>query len=73
MNFGTEQTITKFYENADVFVTGGSGFLGKVLIEKLLRSCPDIGNIYLLLRPKRGQKATDRIAKIVDDIVSCKN
>jgi len=31
---------------------GGTGFLGKVLIEKLLRSCPDISVIYLLIREK---------------------
>ena len=31
------------------------------MLEKLLRSCPDIGQIYLLLRPKRHKQAVDRI------------
>lgn len=70
MNIPGMNSIVKFYSGADIFITGGSGFLGKVLIEKLLRSCPDVGTIYLLMRPKRGQKGQDRIKKITDDMVS---
>ena len=47
--------IAEFYRDRSVFITGGTGFLGKVLVEKLLRSCPHIKTIYLLMRPKRGQ------------------
>lgn len=36
-----------------MLVTGASGFIGKQLVEKLLRSCPDIDKIYLLLRATR--------------------
>ena len=53
-----------------VFVTGGSGFMGKVLLEKLLRSCPDIGCIYVLLRPKKGVPVQERIKTIAKSAVS---
>lgn len=33
-----------------VLITGTTGFLGKAVLEKLIRSVPDIGGIYLLVR-----------------------
>lgn len=51
-----DSSVVNFYTGRSVFITGGSGFIGKVLIEKLLSSCPDIGRIYLLIRPSRDGK-----------------
>lgn len=47
--------IADFYEGRSVFITGATGFMGKVLVEKLLRSCPKIACLYLLMRqtPKK--------------------
>lgn len=52
--------IKSFYAGANVFITGGTGFLGKVVIEKLLRSCPDLSTIYCLMRPKKGLNSEQR-------------
>lgn len=60
------QTIPEFYAGQEIFITGGSGFLGKVLIEKLLRSCPEIKKIYVLLRPKKDKTIEDRLKDIID-------
>lgn len=49
-----------------IFVTGASGFMGKVLVEKLLRSCPEIGCIYLLMRPKKGVSVRERLRAMLD-------
>lgn len=51
-------------------ITGGSGFLGKVLIEKLLRKVPDLKKIYLLLRSKKGKEPHQRIDDIFASPVS---
>lgn len=67
-----EQSVKKFYENVEIFVTGGSGFLGKVLVEKLLRSCGNIKTIHLLMRAKKGETVSARIKKITEDVVSRK-
>ncbi|CAH2241561.1 jg3897 [Pararge aegeria aegeria] len=52
--------VADFYVGKSIFITGGTGFLGKVLTEKLLYSCPDIGNIYLLVRDKKNVSAQER-------------
>ncbi|CAH1170050.1 unnamed protein product [Phaedon cochleariae] len=53
--------VSEWYKGRSVFITGGSGFMGKVMVEKLLYSCPDLKNIYLLLRTKRGKTPQQRI------------
>lgn len=44
--------------------------MGKVLVEKLLRSCPGIKNIYLLIRPKKGQETAARLNDLLNTPVS---
>ncbi|KAJ8687689.1 hypothetical protein QAD02_023483 [Eretmocerus hayati] len=64
-----ESEVANFFRGKSVFVTGGTGFLGIALVEKLLRSCPDVGSIYLLIRKKRGKTAQDRIQDIIKNSV----
>lgn len=45
-----------------VLLTGATGFLGKVVVERLLRCAPDLARIYLLIRPRRGPQATPATA-----------
>ena len=59
-----QKSIRSFYEDKVIFITGGSGFLGKVLIEKLLRSCPNVRKIYILLRSKKGRSSEERIKSL---------
>jgi len=57
----TYETVKTFYKNKNIFLTGGSGFVGVSYIEKVLRSMPDVGNIYILLRPRKGQGIQERL------------
>ncbi|XP_022125582.2 fatty acyl-CoA reductase wat isoform X1 [Pieris rapae] len=61
--------IQRFYKDQCVFLTGGTGFLGKVLIEKLLRSCGDLDTIYVLVRPKKGKDPKSRLHDMLDEFV----
>lgn len=58
--------IASWYNGRSVLITGGTGFMGKVLVEKLLRSCPGLKTIYLLIRPKKGQDPKQRISQLVE-------
>ncbi|XP_062556217.1 putative fatty acyl-CoA reductase CG5065 [Armigeres subalbatus] len=59
------KSIPETFAGVDVFITGGSGFMGKVLIEKLLRSCPKVRNVFVLLRPRKGKLAKERVTDLV--------
>uniref|UniRef100_A0A1B6FNL1 Fatty acyl-CoA reductase n=1 Tax=Cuerna arida TaxID=1464854 RepID=A0A1B6FNL1_9HEMI len=61
--------VQEFFRNSHVFITGGTGFVGKVLTEKLIRSIPHLGQIYLLIRTKRGKTAQERFDKMFEDKV----
>ena len=65
-------SITDFYNERDVFITGATGFLGKVLIEKLLRSCSNVGRIFVLLRAKRSKSIPERLEEIKKLAVSAR-
>uniref|UniRef100_A0A0A9WQG7 Fatty acyl-CoA reductase n=1 Tax=Lygus hesperus TaxID=30085 RepID=A0A0A9WQG7_LYGHE len=56
--------VSATFEGKTFFITGGSGFLGKVLIEKILRKSPNINKIYLLMRQKKGKDSKQRIHEL---------
>ena len=55
--------VKKFYRGKRILITGVTGFLGKVILEKLLRTCPDVEQFYIMVRPKRKVDPMDRINK----------
>ena len=63
MEQGTDPQIPQYYAGKKIFVTGATGFIGKVLVEKLLRSCPKVAKIYILLRSKKSQSVEERLKK----------
>ncbi|XP_019332671.1 fatty acyl-CoA reductase 1 isoform X1 [Alligator mississippiensis] len=61
-------SIPEYYEGKNVLITGATGFLGKVLLEKLLRSCSKVKAVYVLVRRKAEQNPQER----VEEMISCK-
>nr|XP_032525856.1 putative fatty acyl-CoA reductase CG5065 [Danaus plexippus plexippus] len=64
-----EERIADYFQDSIILVTGGTGFVGKALLEKLLRSCPGIDTIYILMRPKRGLSVEQRYKELLKNQV----
>ncbi|KAE9334826.1 hypothetical protein PR003_g13333 [Phytophthora rubi] len=57
--------MEQVYAGQSLFITGGTGFLAKTVIEKLLRCTPDIAKIFVLIRPRKGVAPAERLQKEV--------
>ncbi|KAK8609674.1 hypothetical protein V6N13_093090 [Hibiscus sabdariffa] len=60
--------IENFLQGKVILITGATGFLTKVLVEKILRSMPDVSKIYLIIRGKDKEDAKQRLRKEIVDI-----
>ena len=55
--------VERFYVEKNILITGCTGFVGKVLLEKLLFSLPQISRIYIFVRSKKGSSIHERFQK----------
>ena len=46
--------VREYYSGKTILLTGSSGYIGKVILWKLLTACTDINRIYVLIRKKEG-------------------
>ncbi|EFN65513.1 Fatty acyl-CoA reductase 1 [Camponotus floridanus] len=60
-------SIDTFFAETEIFIIGATGFLGKALLEKLLRSCHCVATIFVLIRPKRNQSIEERFRKLLEN------
>nr|CDJ80131.1 Male sterility domain containing protein [Haemonchus contortus] len=59
--------VEDVYCDRSILLTGSTGFLGKVLVEKLLWALPNVGQIFLLIRPANGLSPKERLEKVLQD------
>jgi hypothetical protein len=53
--------LVPILEAQSIFLTGATGFLGKVLLHKLINTCRNVRVVYVLVRGKKGQSAGERL------------
>ncbi|XP_049942756.1 putative fatty acyl-CoA reductase CG5065 [Schistocerca serialis cubense] len=53
--------VADFYDGASILLTGATGFIGTLILEKLLRSCPGVSTVYVLIRDKKGVPLRERL------------
>jgi len=68
MEVNNNSPVAQFYNNKIVFITGATGFMGKVLVEKLLRST-NILKLLVLIRPKKGVQTEQRLQTLLSSSV----
>ncbi|ERN04448.1 hypothetical protein AMTRI_Chr03g140830 [Amborella trichopoda] len=61
MGFDQGIGIVSFLERKSFLITGATGFVAKVLIEKILRTQPEVGRLFLLIRAESREAALERI------------
>ncbi|KAG5682034.1 hypothetical protein PVAND_011426 [Polypedilum vanderplanki] len=61
--------VAEFYRNKKILLTGATGFIGVAIVEKILRSCPDVDKIYMLIRSKKGKSIQERLQDITKNSV----
>src|SRR5215207_4636544 len=61
----TMPVLAEAYRGEAVLATGGTGYLGTALVEKMLRSLPTSKRLYLLIRPSREKGAKGRFERDV--------
>ncbi|HEV3476850.1 MAG TPA: HAD-IB family hydrolase [Rubrobacteraceae bacterium] len=57
--------LAEAYRGKAILLTGGTGFLGTALVEKILRSLPEVDRLYLLIRATREKSARSRFERDV--------
>jgi fatty acyl-CoA reductase len=56
--------IKGFYKDKTIFITGTTGFVGKVVLEKIMRSLGNYKKIYIMVRQKKGMTDLQRLEEI---------
>mgnify|MGYP000321007803 FL=1 len=53
----------EFYAGKTIFLTGTTGFVGKVVLEKLLRTLPTFKRLFIMVRAKKNLSVQERFEK----------
>ena len=72
MEEAAKPNIPATFAGRCVLITGATGFIGKVLVEKILRCCPEVKRLYLLIRPgRKGDSIQKRLENLTKAKVCC--
>ncbi|XP_076392702.1 fatty acyl-CoA reductase wat-like [Megachile rotundata] len=70
MDWNNGSQIRQFYAGKRILLTGSTGFLGAAILEKLLRTCLEIGKIYLIIRTRGKMTVEERMEKYFQSPIS---
>ncbi|XP_071927622.1 alcohol-forming fatty acyl-CoA reductase-like [Coffea arabica] len=59
--------IAQFFEGKTIFITGATGFLAKIFVEKILGIQPSVKKLFLLMRPSNSKSCSQRLYQEIID------
>jgi thioester reductase-like protein len=62
----------EFWTGKKLLITGSCGFLGKLVLEKVLRCLPEVDTIFLLIREKNNSPQ-QRLLKMLGELINKAN
>lgn len=57
--------LAEFYDGKNIFITGATGFIGKICLLKLMSALGNCGKVYIMLRGKKGLTPQQRFNKML--------
>jgi len=63
-SLGLFSVRSHFNPTCSVLLTGATGYIGSLVLEKLLRST-DVGRVYVVVRTRRGASPGDRVSRVL--------
>ncbi|RRT37835.1 hypothetical protein B296_00038895 [Ensete ventricosum] len=61
--------IVEFLKDKSILITGSTGFLAKIFVEKVLRVQPDVKRLFLLVRAADAASADQRVQTEVHSLL----
>ena len=70
--------VKEFYTGKTILLTGVTGFVGTVLLEKMIRTLPEFKKLYIMIRPRKAMTIQERLeneifSKEIFSFVQAKN
>nr|XP_029150693.1 probable fatty acyl-CoA reductase 4 [Arachis hypogaea] len=63
----TSNSVEEYFKEKTILITGATGFLAKILVEKILRVQPNIKRLYLVVRASNPHIAVQRLFDVAMD------
>lgn len=57
--------MKEIFNKSSNYSPAATGFLGKLMVEKLLRSCPEVEKVYILARAKKGKNVRECVNELI--------